>query len=144
MEFLTKFADFFGFQGTEFCRRVLKALPSDLDDVFVEVTAKNGTKDIVHIIRTVYCKAEDRKRTTDQLIGDCVRKWTSHLNKDAGVASVSQVLDPIFIQESTWYTLRRLGSWLDAIVVLENEGRTVKLAERKSQKNQVLSWLFSF
>lgn len=57
----------------DLCRRVLSVLPSNVKNVFNEVTDGTETAERIHITKKVYCQGTDGKRLIDQIIADCVR-----------------------------------------------------------------------
>lgn len=130
--------------STVFVCRVLEALPSDFDDLFDEVTSKTGQNELIRIVCTGYCQVETGKITTDQITGDCARNWSSHVNDESGMISVPQVMDPIFIQESTLPGVHRIASCLDSIGVLPSEYHMFRFAQRNMRNHRVVSRLFGF
>lgn len=128
----------------DFVCRVLKPLPSALKDVFGKVTSKTGQKELLHIISSVYSQEEAGKRKTDQIIGDCARNCSFLLNDESGLVSISQMMDPIFIRESTFAGVHRLASCLDEIVLHPSEDPTFRFGKHKTLQKQGLLRLFDF
>lgn len=125
-------------------RQILEALPSDYDEALNKVTCQTTAEEIIAIVRTAYGREEEQKCSTDELIRDCVRNWTSRTSDERGLASVSHKIDPTFIEESTVAAARRVDSCLDAIGVHKSQEEGSKFFERNVRKNQVVSRLFLF
>lgn len=66
------------------------------------------------------------------------------MNDEAGLVSVAEVLDPNFIQESSFNAVLRLASCLDAIGVRPSKDQALKFVDRNIRKHQVVARLFDF
>lgn len=109
------------------------------DVVFDEVTTETLAEEVVKIVRTVYCLFDGTKRTTDQIIADCTRDWSSRVDESSGKIAVAGVPDPIFIQESKFDGIRRLDSCLNLIGVRTGSEIAERFCGRSAQKHQVVS-----
>lgn len=132
------------FDSADLCRLILHTLPSDFDNAFNEVTEDTELEEIISIVRIFYCHQEGDNRRTDQFTGDYVTNWTPRTNDDSGLIYVSQVLHPIFIQESKFAAVRHLASCLDSIWVCPWPDQGTNLGDRNGHKNQVVSSLSFF
>lgn len=132
------------FNFLNLANRVLEALPSEFDDVFDEVTSATRLEDVIVILRAVYCHCGPAGRSTDEIIGDCVRNWTARISDESGNKAVAEALDPIFIHEAKLAGIRRLAGCLDVIGVSPVSDPNSKFFPRSARKNQVVTKLLDF
>lgn len=83
-------------------------------------------------MQTGYSEESVRKRGTEAIIGDLVRNWTTHINDNSGAVALAQVLDLIFIQESSFDGVRRLYNRLEGIGAATDKNRTSSLPKGTS------------
>lgn len=131
------------FDHLDLACRILDALPDEFDDVFDEVT-NTPVEQVLKIVRMVYCHVDGANRTAYQIIGNCVRNWSSFANESSGKTAVAEVLDPIFAKERKFAAVRRLAFFLDVIGVRPSSDTAEKFCKRNARKNQLVSRLFSF
>lgn len=72
------------FESIYLCSRILEALPSELDDVYNEVTRKTDQNELIRTFLTDYCEKTSNKRFADQIVRNCVYKWLSPTSNDTG------------------------------------------------------------